>query len=403
MPIALSNAASTLRENPNFSVANYIKRLGDARVRLELVEASFSLSYDLLSPELQRFWSLLSVFPADFDLAGAAAVWDMEETPAEDALGELIRWSLVDFLPSATGEGGRYRLHDLARDFAGSRLDEALREPAILRHAEHYWHVLSEADEWFLQGKGGVLKGLQLFDQERVNILAGQSWAENNLEGNTSSAIDLCKSYPNAGVYVLHLRLSPREMIPWLETALAACRKSNDKAAEGADLGNLGLAYSDLGDPRKAIDFYEEALSISREIGDRRGEGADLGNLGLAYSDLGDPRKAIDFYEQALAISREIGDRRGEGNRLGNLGLAYSHLGDPRKAIDFYEEALSISREIGDRRGEGNRLFNMSLSLRALGQNEEAVSLTRSALAIFEEIESPSAEKVRKTLAEWGD
>jgi hypothetical protein len=34
-----------------------------------------------------------------------------------------------------------------------------------------------------------------------------------------------------------------------------------------------------------------------REIGDRRGEGNALGNLGIAYADLGDARKAIDFYE----------------------------------------------------------------------------------------------------------
>jgi hypothetical protein len=220
LPIALRNAASTLRVKPNLSVANYIKKLGDARERLELVEASFSTSYDLLTPDLQKLWSLLSVFPADFDLAGAAAVLEMEEIPAEDALGELIRWSLLDFSPSATGEGGRYRLHDLARDFAGSRLDEALREPAILRHAEHYRDVLSRANEIYKQGKDGVLKGLALFDLERTNILAGQSWADNNLDGNSSAAIDLCKSYPDAGVYVLDLRHSPREKIPWLETAL---------------------------------------------------------------------------------------------------------------------------------------------------------------------------------------
>ena len=36
-----------------------------------------------------------------------------------------------------------------------------------------------------------------------------------------------------------------------------------------------------------------------REIGDRRGEGAALGNLGLAYADLGQVERAIDFYEQA--------------------------------------------------------------------------------------------------------
>jgi tetratricopeptide (TPR) repeat protein len=84
------------------------------------------------------------------------------------------------------------------------------------------------------------------------------------------------------------------------------------------------------------------------------------------------------------------------------MGNAYSYLGDPRKAIDFYEQALAISREIGDLRGEGTDLFNMSHSLHALGQNEKAVSLAKSALAIFEEIESPHAETVRKTLAEWG-
>ena len=35
-----------------------------------------------------------------------------------------------------------------------------------------------------------------------------------------------------------------------------------------------------------------------------------LGNMGLAYSDLGETKKAIEYYEQALKIAREIGDRR---------------------------------------------------------------------------------------------
>jgi hypothetical protein len=45
-------------------VAEYVERLKDARKRLDLVEASFSLSYELLTPEMQRLWRLLSVFPA---------------------------------------------------------------------------------------------------------------------------------------------------------------------------------------------------------------------------------------------------------------------------------------------------------------------------------------------------
>jgi tetratricopeptide (TPR) repeat protein len=60
-----------------------------------------------------------------------------------------------------------------------------------------------------------------------------------------------------------------------------------------------------------------------REIGDRQGEGAALGNLGVAYSDLGQAEAAIEYYEQQLVIVREIGDRRGEATDLGNLGLEY--------------------------------------------------------------------------------
>ena len=160
LPMALRNAAYALKEKPNLSVADYVKRLRDARKRLELVEASFSLSYELLTPELQRLWSLLSVFPADFDLAGAAAVWEMEQIPAEDALGELVKWSLVDFLPSATGEGGRYRCMTW-REFLPTRawrlVHASLRKQ---RHAKHYQEILWAANELFLQGKRFSVKRL---------------------------------------------------------------------------------------------------------------------------------------------------------------------------------------------------------------------------------------------------
>lgn len=440
LPIALRNAAYALKEKPNLSLEGYIERLGDAKKRLELVDASFSTSYELLTPELQRLWSMLSVFPADFDLAGAAAVWEMEEKLTENALGDLIKWSLVDFLPSTTSDGGRYRLHDLARDFAGSRLDDAARYSASLYHAKHYRKVLSLSNEIFMQGKE-VLKGLQLFDQEKANILAGQSWAMKNLDGRSSAAIDLCESYPN-GAYILGLRLTPGERISWLNTAVQACKLSNNKALEGAHLCNLGLANYDLGEPRRAINFYEQALSISRENIDRQLEGSCLGNLGLAYSYLDEPRKAIDFYEQALAIAREISDRRLEETCLGHLGIVYSRLGKFQRAIEFYEQALQISPEIGDKRTEGawlgnlgiaylylgefqraiefferaleisreirylllegNQLFNMSLALQALGKGKKAIPLAKSALAIYEQIGSSDAEAVRKELAEWG-
>ncbi len=306
LPIALRNAAYALKEKPNMGMNGYMKKLADARKRLELVEASFSSSYDLLTPELQRLWSLLSVFPADFDLAGAAAVWKMEPDATEEALGDLVKWSLVEFLPSTEGEGGRYKLHDLARDFARSRPDSRVFAVAAQHHAEYYCSVLSAADQIFMQGKENSLAGLKLFDQEKANIVAGQSWAGKNLEDNFPAAVELCKSYPNSGVYVLDLRLSPRQKIPWLNAGLQASRQSRDHVAEGAHLGNLGLAYSYLGEPKKAIEYYDQALKISREIGDRRGEGIRLFNISLYLESSGQRMKAVDLAKSALAIFEQM-------------------------------------------------------------------------------------------------
>ena len=120
-------------------------------------------------------------------------------------------------------------------------------------------------------------------------------------------------------------------------------------------MGNLGLAYADLGQTERAIELYGQRLAIAHEFGDGWGECSALGNLGLAYAKLGQPEKAIEFHEQALVIEREIGDSRGAGNALGNLGLAYAVLGKTKKAIEFFMQQLDITHEIGDRRGEGRQ------------------------------------------------
>ena len=79
--------------------------------------------------------------------------------------------------------------------------------------------------------------------------------------------------------------------------------RSATGAAKEPGLGNLGIAYADLGQVEQAIEHYQQALEIAREIGDRRGEGNCLGNLGIAYADLGQVEQAIQHYQQALEIA----------------------------------------------------------------------------------------------------
>lgn len=439
LPLALRIAASALAERKNLSPADYVRRLSDEKQRLshlKEVDVALSVSCEMIGEERFALWRKLAVFPSTFDDSAASAVWEMEADAAKDALGDLLAYSLIEY----DEETGRYHLHDLARIFADGRLSEGERDLAKRRHAVHYRQVLKQADEFYLQGGGAVTRGLALFDKERENIEAGWSWAAAEAERD-EEASQLCSSYPNAGVYVLDLRQHPRERIRWLEVMLGSARRLKDRQAEGYALGNLGIAYDDLGDVHQAIEYHEQQLAIARETGDKTGEGNGLGNLGSSHYALGETRKSIDYHKQALAIAREIGDLRLEGNALGSLGVVYAALGETRNAIEYYEQVLAIARaagdrqsegtvlgnlgnvyknlgearkalgyyeqdiaivrETGDRRGEGISLWNMSLSLYQLGERRQAVANAEAALRILEELESPSADKVRTQLAEW--
>jgi len=400
LPLALRVAGDFLVVHPDWSAGEYAQALADERERLARLKhedldvgAVLGLSAAQLVREradLAARWQMLSVFPAPFERAAVAAVWGVEEEEARDGLSDLAARSLVLY----EREGGVYRLHDLMRLVAedafgyggGERDMEAERVrlgEAALRHAAYYLVVGSRADDLYLQGGEHVLEGLRLFDGAWPHLRAAH---ERMREREDRAAAQWTSEFPGRVVYVLDLRLPPRDKIPILEAAAAAARQTGERSHEGVHLGNLGEAYRNLGDSRRAIEYYEQALTVAREIGNRHGEGADLGNLGLAYSALGETRRAIEYFEQCLVIHREIGDRRGEGADLGNLGLAYRALGETRRAIAYYEQALKIAREIGDRRGEGADLGNLGLAYSDLGETRRAIEYSEQALKIAREI-----------------
>jgi tetratricopeptide (TPR) repeat protein len=388
LPQALRLAATTLAERVNMAPSDYRQRLAEERNRPKLlaagnesVEASISLGYGLLDAEAQKRWRMLGVFPEAFDGAAAATVWSAEKNPAEDTLGLLTQYSMLEWNEKTR----RYRLHDLIRDFAQQNLSDEERYEASLRHARHYLEVLRHADDLYLKGGASVLSGLGLFDLERTNIEAGQGWAA-NLGKDDEAAAEVCNLYPDAGVYCLDLRHHPRERIRWLEAGLDAARHLKHKSAEGVHLGNLGSAYRNLGGYRRAIEYYEKHLEIARAIGDRQGEAQALGNLGIAYNSLGEYRRAIEYNEKALEIAREIGDRQSEGQALGSLGNAYSSLGEYRRAIEYHEKTLEIAREIGDRQTEGNALGSLGNAYSSLGEYRRAIESHEMHLEIAREI-----------------
>ncbi len=380
LPQALRLAGSAFAERPDLEPEEYVRRLENRDERVGLVEAAISFNYEALTPEHKRLWRTLAVFPGDFDVAGAAAVWAAEADVAQEVLGGgLYSVSLVEW------RGGRCRLHDLARDFAASRLEEEERQTAARRHAGHYIEVLKEADRLYSEEGESILGDLALFDTEWHNIRVGQAWATER-SNDDREAVELRNRYAGTGTYCLHLRLPPAERISWLEAGRSAASLLGDRRREGAHLGMMGVAYRQLGELRSSIRFQEQALAIAREIGDRQGEGNALGNLGVAYHNLGDLDQAIRYCEQWLVIARKIGDRSGESKALGNLGLAYADLGEFERAISYHEQALPRCRETGDRSYEGLVLGNLGNAYYGLAEAEKSIGYYEQARSVACEI-----------------
>ncbi|MDT7540783.1 MAG: hypothetical protein QOE33_687 [Acidobacteriota bacterium] len=381
LPLALRLAASALAERRNLSATDYVRSLTDAQRRLSLIEASLSLSYDLLTPELQKLLRALAVFPDTFDGAAAAAVWKMEQEEAQDALGDLVNHSLLDF-----DEGtARYSLHDLARLFADNRLTDPERYFTQACHSAYYFDLLIRVEHLFIKNSEAILQGLMIVDAEWTNIEAGQSWAARHA-GDSDAMAHLCSDYPRAGVSALVLRLHPRKMISWLEQSLLAAQKLKDQDAESALLNSIGNTYLVFGESRRAIEFFEHCLAIVRQSGDRLVESYGLNNLGIAYNDLGESHRAIELFEQCLNIAREISDQRIESSALGNLGNAYQNLGELQRAIEFQKQRQIMAQKLGDRLGERDALGNLGNCYGLLGEHRRAIEYYKKVLLIDQEI-----------------
>ena len=386
-----------------FGVSDTLNDLSMYQRRRESTIKKARRLFDKLAGDEKELLERMSVYRQPEPMTAIKEMFT--EKTSKDAVEKLIDESLLE-----TDHKGNYWLHPLVREFAYDDLENKIEAHKV---AVQYYRSQPLPEE---RGEKADVQSLieachhacMAGDYEMAADIISDNELHEDLHrwGNYTTLIELYEkllpeqfdeepkltSIQTHGAILGNLGLAYSDLgqveraIDYYEQALAIAKEIGDRRGEGAWLGNLGLAYSDLGQVERAIDYYEQALAIAKEIGDRRNEGAWLGNLGLAYAALGQVERVIDYYEQALAIAKEIGDRRGEGAWLGNLGLAYSDLGQVERAIDYYEQALAIAKEIGDRRNEGAWLGNLGFAYYSLGQVERAIGYYEQALAIAKEI-----------------
>ncbi len=274
---------------------------------------------------------------------------------------------------------------------------------ASLRRAVYYLQLMYQQHQQYLRGGKDQGSSLHQFEMELPHLRSIQERLPSFLvpldeKPDPSQAdqvlLDILNTFPDAGAYLIDLKLSARERIKWLETALSASRQLQNETTTQAHLGNLGLAHYELGDFSRAIEYFQQAFQVAEKIKDQYHQGAWLGNLGNVYSLLGQHEQAIAYHQRHLDLMRQINDLRGEGHALANLGVSYAHLGQLPKAIENYKQHLNLATQLQDQYEESRALMNLGFGYYDAGRLDEASQSLHRALKIATELQDLTTQSL---------
>lgn len=166
------------------------------------------------------------------------------------------------------------------------------------------------------------------------------------------------------------------------EDSLEINRELENKIGMADNLINIGATYIRLGDYEKALKVHQEALRIYEELGNSGSQGAVISNIGIIYFYLGEYSMALDSQQRALEIHRKIGAAHSAIKDISSIGVIHSELERYHEAIEYYQEALDIGKNIEDHSDTGLQLNNIGWAYTKLGKNEKALTYYRQALSI---------------------
>jgi CHAT domain-containing protein len=122
--------------------------------------------------------------------------------------------------------------------------------------------------------------------------------------------------------------------------SLQVARANRDSFVEATDLLNLGFLALRLEHYDEALALSSESADLARAIQARPVIQGALGNMGVAYSALGDFEKALSNFQQAEQEAGQGGVTIAQIDWMWSAGSAYYNLGNLEAARRCYQEAL---------------------------------------------------------------
>lgn len=336
LPLALRMAGARLRHRPGWTVAVLAERLRDNAGRFEAV---FGMSLQQLDAAQRRVFRLLGVLPgADFDAAVAGALADLPPGRLGLVLEELVDAHLIQELAP-----GRYRIHDLIRQYAADLAadEEPQAEAALRRVLSHYLAQAVTHDRTLPSphrgepAPGDPARAMAWFDLEYVNLIAG-------FDAAVRLGMDeVVAELPQALRTWFFRHRGTDDQARLLEAAAAAAGRLGRDQQRAALLADLGFAHAAAGRLTAALAAYELAGQAGPQDGDLAA-GLAL-RTGLVRRDLGDPEAARAHFRRAGELFEKLGQRTGQSQALAFDGWVTFQLGRPGEAAELARASLALA------------------------------------------------------------
>lgn len=408
LPLAIRLAGAQIGTRgrlPGFGLATFVEKVAQRAAQTLMskaeagLEATFALSYDLLSARQRRVFAYLSVYGAPLlTIEHMAGLLDMEAEALQDDLNELTVAALLAW----DADAGRYALHPLLRQYAYGKLGELdadVRE--VHKRAAVYLQAqvgraadgapeeaLEEVDQWRQAQAWETMAERAL---ALVGGLAKQGyWVE--IEMRLAAAVAQFAEQPEHGALMAQLHkglgMIHREQGRWREASedYMASRRLfrllGQQAQEALVLNELGYVYRRDRRFDDALKTYELALDLFGALGDPRGQGQALYGLGIVDIRRQNLQRAVERLEASLVYLGDADDLPAMAETYRGLGRAYRAQRRWQDAIRVHEEALAIYTQLPDPANEAKTLNRLSLVYSSQKQWPEAIDLLNKSLAI---------------------
>jgi predicted ATPase/transcriptional regulator with XRE-family HTH domain len=373
--------------------------------RQQSLRAAFEHSWRLLPVEERAILQALSVFSGGFTRKAAEAVAGATLL----ALAALMAKSLA-----VRSEDGRYDLHEVVRQYAAEKLEEAGEVDAVRRRHWHYFLDMAQTADAAHNSPEymGLVDQLELetdniqaaltylidHDLEEAWRLAGvlePYWYRRPVREAERWLARLVASEPHAGraiapdlrarvlLIVATFQPSIGETMAMMHEVLALARQGDERRVTAlalALLGNEGLLGGGFAESDA---MFAEAQRLAEEADDKATLATVLAEQGECARYQGRYARAIELHTASSALAQAIGRTDLIVSSVSSLGKLALRQGDPQKARAVIEPTLAVWEAIHDRIGLASALLLLARAATIQGDYDRGRALIDEAETIF--------------------